>query len=637
MCGICGFTGEDIPGLLGRMNEAIRHRGPDSDGFFSRGQVHLANRRLRVVDLEGGDQPIFNEDGSIVVVFNGEIYNHRELRQRLEASGHRFKTSCDTEVLVHLYEEFGDTFASHLNGMFAFALYDLRRQRLLLVRDQVGIKPLLYTTVGDHLLFGSEAKSLLEHPQMAARLDPEGLHLLLNIRFVPAPRTLFEGVSQLPPGHGLVFENSTAREFSYHQWDFPGTRDLSPDDAAEAFRHTLKSAVERQLEADVPVGIFLSGGIDSSSVLWAAHAARGEDLNTFSLGFGEPTDELDDAALVARHFGSAHRAHTLSLRPLELYPRIVYHAEQPKVNAPQGYYLSRLARKEVTVALSGLGGDELFLGYDLYRYLWPGRLLIDSPMARLLALGRPLANGLARGLRRWGGPPSEVPRRALELAASAADPSRYYLTLRNGWDLLPGAAQGIYTEAWQRRIATSTRQAFAPYFDRPELSFLEQVQWAEFRAKMVDDFLLNEDRMSMANSLEVRVPLLDLEMVQFAFDLPRRVKWQDGELKPVMKRALAGALPAHTLRKKKWGFTANPYEQFRKDLRTLAARELNTDFLAEQGIFNPDFVRQILDHRPSPKLRWHYFMLWQILGLKFWQEIFLEGRSYQEIEERIRS
>ncbi len=638
MCGICGYTGPEAPGLLARMSEAIRHRGPDAGGAFTADGVHLGVRRLRVLDVEGGDQPILNEDGTLALVYNGEIYNFRELRRGLEERGHRFRTRTDTEVVVHLYEEHGVGCARYLNGMFAFALWDAPRRRLLLARDPVGVKPLVYAWSAGRLVFGSEAKSVLLHPAVTAELDPDALHQLLNIRFVPSPATLFHGIRQLAPGHALVLEEGEPRLERYHEWDFPGTAELTPEEAAEGFLAELRAAVERQLVSDVPLGIFLSGGLDSSSILTAAtEAGNGERPRTFTLGFNEPTDELDDARAMATHCGSEHHETTLASRPLELFPRIVYHAEAPKVNASQGYYLARFARQEVTVALSGLGGDELYYGYELYRYLWPGRLLIGSPLAGLLRTASPLADGAASLVDRLAGPRGENPRRALELAASAQDPLRYYLTLRNGWDLRRGAAAKLYTEAWRARLGGTTRDAFAPWFDRPELPLAEQVQWAEFQGKMVDDFLLNEDRMSMASSLEVRVPLLDLEMVRFAFSLPYRLKHDGRRLKPIMKRALEPFLPPRIVRKKKWGFTFNSYEQFKKDLRGLCERELDRSFVESQGIFRYDFLRTVLDARPSPLLRWHYFMLWQILGLKFWQEMFLEGRSWQEIEERIRA
>ena len=636
MCGICGYTGQETSGLLRRMTDAIRHRGPDAEGFLETDEVHLGCRRLRILDLAGGDQPIYNEDRTVGVVYNGEVYNFQELRRDLEARGHRFSTRTDTEVIVHLYEEDGIDFARHLEGMFAFALWDAPRRRLVVARDPVGIKPLVYHWDGRRLVFGSEVKSLLLHPAVSAELDADALHQLLNVRFVPAALTLFRDVLQLAPGHCLVLEDGRLETRRYHSWELRPDTALTREAAAEEFLAVLARVVDRQMVADVPVGIFLSGGLDSSSlVAGARRAGHGSGLSTFTLGFNEPTDELDDAALVARHFDTDHHPTNLSADPLALFPRIVYHAEMPKVNAAQGYYLSRFARQQVTVALSGMGGDELFLGYDIYRYLWPGRVLVDSPLAPLLARGRPLFDRAARGFDRLAGPRGENPRRIIELIAASADPLRYYLTLRNGWDLGCSTASKLYTDSWHRQSTASTRDAFSPYFDRPDLGLVEQIQWAEFRAKMVDDFLLNEDRMSMASSLELRVPLLDPEMVRLAFRLPLDIKFEGRRTKPVMKRALAPILPAEILRKKKWGFTFNPYEQFRKDLRDLCERELDQRFIENQGIFRYGFIRAVLEARPSPLLRWHYFMLWQILGLKFWHEMFLEGRSFENIEERI--
>ena len=636
MCGICGYTGTKRPGVLRDMAERIRHRGPDAGGFFERHNIHLGSRRLRVLDLDGGDQPISNEDGSVHVIYNGEIYNFKELRLRLQEAGHTFRTDTDTEVIVHLYEDHGIECAKHLNGMFAFALYDERRRRLLLARDPVGIKPLVYSWDGSSLIFASEAKSFLAHPQFSAALNPDALHQLLNLRFVPSPLTLFKGVQQLPPGNLLILEGGSLVQKSFHSWDFSDRTSISEADAAEEFLETLSRVMKRQMVADVPVGIFLSGGIDSSSLVAAAtQAGKGSQLRTVALGLGEPTDELQDAEIVAAHFGTKHSSSTVSPDFLSLYPRVVFHAEAPKVNAVQGYFVSRFARDQVTVALSGLGGDELFIGYDIYQHLWPGRFLMDGTFSGVLRKFSGAFDFAAGWFDRMAGLRGENFRRAIELLAASDDPLRYYCTLRNGWDLRSGASQRIYTPSWNRLVSSTTRDAFSPYFNRLDLSFIERVQWAEFQSKMVDDFLHNEDRMSMANSLEVRVPLLDLEMVKFAFSLPTRVKFRNRRRKVVMRRALAPLLPPSILRKKKLGFTFNSYQQYRQGLRKLCIRELTRDFIEEQGIFRYDFIKSILDTPPSPLLRWHYFMLWQLLGLKFWQEIFLENRHWREIEERI--
>jgi asparagine synthase (glutamine-hydrolysing) len=635
MCGICGYTGERFDGLLQRMCARLAHRGPDAEGHIEHNGAHLANRRLAVIDLEGGDQPMWSPDGRFGLVYNGEAYNFRALRDDLSRNGWVFRSESDTEVVLALLAMEGAGALRRLNGMFALALLDTREQTVLLARDPVGIKPLLYWHRDRTLVFGSEAKAILEHPDVRAELDPDALHLLLNVRFVPGPRTLFRGIRQLMPGTCMTVHLDTGecRTETFQSLELEHRERWTAPAAAERFLELLDTAVHRQRIADVPLGLYLSGGLDSSALLAGARHGGGE-VRTFTLGFNEPTDEVEDAARMAGHFGALHHAESLSPNPLALYPRVVYHAESPKVNAAQGYYLARFVRDHVTVALSGMGGDELFLGYDLYDYLWPGRLLCSGIGSALGPLSG-LFDAAAGGWDTLAGPAGENPRRGIELLASAGDPLRYYTTLRNGWDLRPGAADRIYSDGWRKKLQGSTREAFAPLFDRPDLPLPEQVQMAELRGKMVDDFLWNEDRMSMANSLEVRVPLLDLEMIRFALSLPLSVKFQNGLKKAVMKRALAPILPQDATRKRKWGFTFNPHLQFTKDLRSLAARELTEDFLKEQGIVRPGFVRTILHHRPTPKMRWHYFMLWQILGLKFWQEIFLEGRDWSTIEARL--
>jgi asparagine synthase (glutamine-hydrolysing) len=638
MCGICGYVGPIVPGLLARMAQRIRHRGPDAEGVLEHESIHLASRRLRVVDVEGGDQPIFNEDRSIGVVFNGELYNHRALRAELEREGHVFSTRSDTEVLVHLYEQDGVGFPRRLNGMFAFALYDYGRRRLLLGRDQIGIKPLLLWQSGERLAFASEAKSLLCHPDISPELDPEALHLLLNVRFVPGPRTMFRGIRQLPPGHLLILERGAPTLQKYHDLQPSSSSPMPPEEAAERFFAVLEDAVDRQLVADVPVGIYLSGGLDSSAIVAAAaeHRRKTGDqarLSTFALGFNESTDELDDASLVARKFATDHHQLRVSARPLLELPHAVWHTEQPKVNAVQGFVLARFARERVTVALSGLGGDELFLGYDIYRHL---ATVMEGGSARLARLGARPARAIASRLAGLGALRAENFRRAFELVGAAKDPLGAWLTLRNGWDHGSSRLAGrIYREEFRVRLGTSCKQAFAPYFDRPDLHAIEQIQMAELRSKLVDDFLLNEDRTSMASSLEVRVPLLDLEVVNFALSLPFSTRFEGERNKPVMKRALAPRLPPEILAKRKWGFTFNPHELWRASLRDHVAQELSPKYLAGQEIVRPEFVREILEARPSSLLRWHYFMVWQLLGLKLWTEIFVEGLEPEAIAERL--
>lgn len=611
----------------------IAHRGPDAEGIFTNGQVNLGNRRLAIIDLDRGNQPIANETGDVLVVYNGEIYNFPELRRRLEAQGHRFQTHSDTEVLVHLYEEHGLDLAAELNGMFAFALWDQRQQRLVLVRDPVGIKPLCYWWDGRTLVFGSEVKALLKHPAVRARRDPDATHLLLNVRYVPAPRTLFQGVYKLLPGHLLVHERGEVIVRRWWRWDTQPQQGVSADDWADQLRETLRQAVARQMISDVPLGTFLSGGLDSSTITALASQAGGSTLKTFSLGFGEPSDELADARRIAQHFHTEHFEQSLDPQPLRLYPRIVYHVEEPKVNSPQGYYLAQLARQHVKVALSGLGGDELFVGYDLHRYLhWLQRGGAVRGLSRLAGGAVALAAG---ALDRLCGLRFENFRRGMELVAHLHDGAACYGVLRNAWDLDDARLRRIYTPQMVRQVGLRTRDVFEPYFAGSR-DYVGSALWAEFNLKMVDDFLHNEDRVSMAHSLEVRVPLLDREVIELALQIPLSQRFRGGQNKALLKQAVGPLLPPETVAKRKWGFTFNPYYQFKKDLAAQARRVLTAEAIQRQGVFQPRFLQRILDHPPSRLLRWHYFVLWLALGLHYWDEIFLAGRQPEDFDDRRR-
>jgi asparagine synthase (glutamine-hydrolysing) len=630
MCGICGFTGPPRRSVLMAMMNAIRHRGPDGEGIFEVQSLSLAHRRLAVIDLKTGNQPIFNEDRTVCVIYNGEIYNFQELRRELQQKGHRFSTKSDTEVLVHLYEEKGLDFAKHLNGMFAFALWDSSQKRLILCRDQVGIKPLFYTEVNGELVFGSEIKAILKYEGVKALLDRESAHLLLNLRYVPCPRTLFQDIVKLAPGHMLVWEGG--RKCIQRYWKWPErSGEMTEMDAVEGFLGVLSGAVKRQMVADVPVGLFLSGGLDSSAIVAAASRVTSKPLRTFSLGFNEPSDELDDAERVARQFETDHLAERLSPDPLAEYARVIYHVEEPKVNSIQGYILSRFARKYVTVALSGMGGDEVFVGYDVYH-----QTDVVRKVYRALGLLRGQVGSVAKGVR-WaishtGRLTFENTRRGLELLAALDASETCYLVLRNSWDMHKDLFNRIYLPEVDRNLIGRTREIFRTHFTASE-NIVKDVLDAEFKFKMVDDFLVNEDRTSMAHSLELRVPFLDREVIEWAHRIPFNVLFKNGILKHIMKQALTPVLPRQTLQKPKWGFTFNPCHQFRRNLGRMAEQTLTRERIGRLNMVRPEFIRAILEHRPTPHMRWHYFFLWTVMGLVMWQDIFEDGcwNKFEEV------
>ncbi|MFV2080700.1 MAG: asparagine synthase (glutamine-hydrolyzing) [bacterium] len=631
MCGICGTAGFGNSGMIRQMAGALIHRGPDDDGYYEdpERQIYLANRRLSIIDVEGGIQPVFSEDNSISAVQNGEIYNFQELRDDLTTRGHVFRSNTDSEVIPHMYEEYGEGFFRYLDGMFAIVLWDSKREKLVLGRDHMGIKPLYIWNSGTRLAFASEVKALLKADGINASMNLDALHCLLNIRFIPGKRSLFEGITKLPPGSCLVWQDGKQTEQRYWQLSIqPDTSIRSANDCVDQTRALLEKAVNKQLVSDVPLGLYLSGGIDSSSLVAMASRSTEERIKTYSLGFNEPTDELSDARLVADHFNTDHNETTIQFDALSIFPEVTWHVEEPKENAIQLFLLSRYASQHVKVALSGLGGDELFGGYAIFNYLRP-----TVPLQRIV--GRRINSGLLWPIRNFismltghlGSMRFDLAKRALDGALSMGIPERSYLILRNMWEHDRRLFRAIYTQETASRIERGIEEFYSPIFDGKYGDVREDVLRAEFAYKMVDDFLANEDRTSMANSLEVRVPFLDKDLVEFAFSIPAGIKFDGGELKAVLKKSMAGILPPETLAKPKWGFTFDSYFQFQKDLKELAERELTENFIREQGLFNYRFIKSILDHPPHRWMRWHYFLLWLILGVKIWEDLFIHGKK----------
>lgn len=627
MCGIVGTYGFGDPELLRAMTDAVAHRGPDGEYFYEDGPIHLGSRRLAILDLERGAQPMLNESGSVAVIYNGEIYNYHELRRRLSARGHALETCCDTELLPHLYEEEGIEFVRRLNGIFAFALWDRSAQKLFLVRDRVGVKPLVFAIKENRLAFGSEAKAVLASGLVDAALDETSLHLTMNLRYIPGERTLFAGINRLPPGTILEIGGGRVRRCEYGTIDW-SPRDLSPAEWVDAIHSHVEEAVHRQLLSDVPVGVSLSGGVDSTGLIAMIRKRYSGPLMTFTLGFNEPWDEVDDARFVAQRFDTEHHEIVLTEPAMAHLREAIYFTEEPKVNCLQLYLLHRFVSRHVKVALSGLGGDELFAGYDFYTYLRRLRRLRTAIPEGLA--NRLFAPGLDMGARlgaAMGRPHLDLYVRGLEWFASLHDSTRHYLLLRNAWDFNPALLKRVYTRDFLERLTARSRESFDDYFSGTRWLEFEALK-AEFHTKLVADLLHNEDTMSMAHSVESRVPLLDLELLRLAASIPDQIRFSGG-LKGLLKRAFQGLVPDETLKKRKWGFTVDPVEQYKKDLRGMALVYLTPERLREGGIFNPGFVAAVLDSRPHPRLRWHYFMLWQMIGLEIWRETFLERSRTQ--------
>jgi asparagine synthase (glutamine-hydrolysing) len=613
VCGICGIVsanGPADPDRLARMSAKLVHRGPDSDGTFAGGQAALAARRLAIIDLETGDQPIANEDGTVHVVQNGELYNYRELREELERDGHRFRTHGDTEVLVHLYERDGLAFARRLRGMFAVALWDAARRRLVLARDRYGIKPLYYRSDGDGLEFASELRAL---PR--GEIDLDALEAFLAFNSIPAPLTIFREARKLPPGHLLVWEGGQARLERYARPAPAPVEELREDDEAELIeelRSRLRDSVRAHLVSDVPVGVLLSGGIDSSALAALAAQEISEPVRTFSIGFEERSfDELSDARLVAKRYGTRHRELVMRPDAALLLPALAEAFDEPFADssALPTYLVSRLAAEDVKVALSGEGGDELFGGY--YTYVADLLALRAGSLARL---ARPLVERL----------PTSTARASFDYKAK-----RFV----RGADLPPLERHHSWKEIFSadaRAELTGRRNGFDPVdlyrerfaeTDRAEL--LARLQDVDLGLYLVDDLLVKTDRASMAHSLEARVPYLDPAVTNLALALPTRHRVRGLRKKVLLRKAVAPLVPERIVRGKKRGFSIPAAAWLRGELEPFARETLSPETLRRQGFFRPEVVSALIDRHVAGEEDLSR-QLWGLLAFTLWHERHVE-------------
>jgi asparagine synthase (glutamine-hydrolysing) len=610
VCGIAGFAGwTGSPDAHARelraMCGAIRHRGPDDEGHLVAPGVALGMRRLSIIDVAGGMQPIANEDGAVQVVFNGEIYNHRLLQADLERRGHRFATRSDTETLVHLYEDHGDALVQHLRGMFGFAIWDARRERLLLARDRVGIKPLYYWETRDGIAFASEVRSLLALDRFPRHLDRRAVAYYLSLGYVPEPLSVFAGVKKLPPGHTLAWERGRGAVVTRYWTPVRPEARLGEREAVEELRRLLADSVGCHLESEVPLGAFLSGGIDSSTVV--AEMARQMDrpVKTFSIGFEEPEfNEAPHAAAVAAAIGTDHTE--LIVRPdaEALIDEVVRAFDEPFADssALPTFLVSQLARREVTVALSGDGGDELFGGYTRYLELLrrrelagPVRQLVGRA-ARRLPHGAPGRNRLVDLSRTLRG----------RYAATVAAP----LAVDEGGLALPEVAAAG---------ARSLDALVAPWFDEArDRDFAAQMTIVDLQSYLPGDILTKVDRMSMAVSLEARVPLLDHHVVEFAVSLPSALKVRDGTGKWILREAIRDLVPPAVLSKRKQGFGVPLRMWFRGELRHRVEALLRPDSPIYEYVDRAAVARVAAEHRSGR--RDHSPTLWRLLVLDGWMD-----------------
>ncbi|MBN2281896.1 MAG: asparagine synthase (glutamine-hydrolyzing) [Candidatus Marinimicrobia bacterium] len=636
MCGVCGIYEKDVnnEALMKNMLDIIAHRGPDLASVYQNHSFCLGHRRLSIVDLETGDQPIFNEDKSLCVVFNGEIYNFEVIKRELQQKGHQFRTKSDTEILVHAYEEWNTSFFSRLNGIFAFALLDIRKEKLFLARDPFGVKPMHYYFQNGILVFGSEQKSILLHPGVDRQINYKALHSQINLRYTQGDETLFADIKRLPPAHYLVLENNQISIKRYWSLKPEINPEMKEDEAIEKLHFHLKTAVQRQLMSDVPLGVYLSGGMDSSTIVQKMSELGVPEINTFTLGFNEPTDEFPDADRISKYFNTNHHTLSLSMNPMQQFPQVLWHAEEPKINLLQGFNMSKFVSKDIRVVLGGLGGDELFAGYDIHKFIYPFNRINDSVpgwMKKLLDFKAGFLFKLQNSTKTLR---FDEYRRGLQMLLAIGQIEKFYLILRNVWDFDNGFYRDIYHPLFYKKMlneVSKIRNEFVPFFEQSKnFNMLDRVLLTEFQSKMVNDYLLVEDRMSMANSIEERVPFLDIDLVNFGFSIPVDLKIKNNQTKYLFRKAMKDLLPPKIVTKKKWGFTVNPYLQFKKDLGAIAKRVLTKEFVDRQGIFNHDYIARIIHYPASPKLRWHYNFLWIVLGIAIWEEMFIKSNKFIE-------
>ncbi len=629
MCGIAGFIStkfseDEKLSVVKAMNDPIRHRGPDEDGYFVKGPYAMGMRRLSIIDLSSGQQPIFNEDRSIGIVFNGEIYNYLELKDILIKKGHAFRTHSDTETVVHLYEEFGTAMLDRLNGMFAMALFDLKKQTVLFAVDRTGKKPLYYTYQNGHFLFGSEPKSFFAHPEFRKELNLHALSQYLAHEYVPAPESIYQKVRKIPPGHYFTLSTSALDQVPETQpyWDlrFEPKFDLSQDECEERIRELLKKAVARRLMSEVPLGVFLSGGLDSSTVVaMMAELMPPKNIKSFSIAFDDPSfDESSYARQIANHFGTDHREETLSPSiMLDIFPAVAQALDEPFADSSiiPTYLLSRFTRKHVTVALGGDGGDELFAGYDTFP-----------------------AHQLARFYEKVPGFIHSMVHKTANLLPVSTDNvsfdfkvKKFLSGMNHPKEVRNQVWLGTFSPEVQHELLVSPidqsyeriySQAISLQKNSPAKSYMDHVVYSYFKTYLMNDILVKVDRASMMNSLEVRAPFLDKDVIEFVCRLPDHLKIKGIRTKYILKKAMAKKLPMNIINRPKKGFGVPISGWFKKELKPLLLDEFSPDKIRREGLFNSSVVERILGEHFAGK-KDNRKEIWTLLMFQMWKKNYL--------------
>ena len=627
MCGIVGFINADgkavDSALLEKMNAAIIHRGPDEDGFYIQKNVGLAMRRLSIIDLTSGRQPIHNPDKTAWIIFNGEIYNYRELRADLEKEGAQFYTKSDTEVVLHLYDRYGVDFLQHLRGMFALAIWDTRDNSLFLARDRVGKKPLLYAhrPNGD-LIFGSEFQALLKHPAISREIDFEAIHHYLSYICVPAPLTAYRDIRKLEPGHWLRWKDGEIQTKRYWLPDFSDKLDISEAEAEEEVLRILRESVRLRMIADVPLGAFLSGGVDSSAVVALMAQESSQPVKTFSIGFEEQDfSELKYAKKVAEHVGAEYHEFIVKPNAMEVLPTLVEHYGEPYADssAIPTYYVSKETRKHVTVALNGDGGDESFAGYERY-----SAMRLAERYKRIPAILRKSLVEFPLGVLPTPDNMRNRLRRAKRFVEAAALPkTTRYLNWVSG--INPALKQELYTDEYKHISAEfHSRKILDDWFEKANgIGVLDASLMTDQQTYLPNDLLVKVDIASMAVSLEARSPFLDHKLIEFAARLPEHIKVKGLDTKTLLKKIAAKLVPPEVVYRRKMGFGVPVGHWLRNEMKGFLYETLLSEKSLNRGIFKPEVVKNLIERHVSGKEDLN-FPIWTLLMLELWFQRFID-------------
>ena len=631
MCGICGYVGFNNPNLLKRMCKVIAHRGPDDSGIFLDDNIGLGNRRLSIIDVASGHQPIHNEDESTWITYNGEIYNFLELRYELEKRGHKFYTNSDTEVIVHLYEEFGESCVKKLRGMFAFAIWNSNKKKLFLARDRLGIKPIYYTIVNGKFLFASEIKSILQFSEVERKVNYKDLHNYLTFRYVPGEGTMFVGIKKLLPGHTLTLEAGKITIKKYWDLDIQNIENKSENYYSETLFKLLKESIKMRLITEVPLGAYLSGGIDSSCVVGLMSTLVKEPVKTFSVGFeSELADELNYARVIAEHFGTDHREFIVESRTAKLLPKIIWYMDEPNADpaAIPIYLLSELTKKYATVVLVGEGGDEMFAGYQQYKFMLIGKQyepIFSGVFGKRFVpwlIRKVPYTFLDKFFEYTSALGEEGINRAIKFISTLNDEPEAYLKIISIFT--DEEKEDLYSD----KLMNSTKltppdRIIKPYLSCRNFPLLSRMQLTDIKTWLTH-LLMKEDKMTMAKSIEGRVPFLDHQFVEFCNTIPPNLKLRGMKDKYILRKTMSRLIPRTIMKRKKHQFFVPIDTWFEGELGEIFNQVFSESEVKKRKYLKYDYIKRIIKHHKRSKL-YYSRQIWTLLIFEFWRKIFIEG------------